>query len=66
MSENDKAAPIWHEPPWLEGLNDLGEVLEGIENALSRPERFTSEQLAALAHELQAAARRHGVYEPPD
>jgi hypothetical protein len=66
MQASDDDAPIWREPPWLEGLNDLGEVLEGIQIALDRPERFTTEQLQALAREVQDAARRHGVYEPLD
>lgn len=66
VQSNDDDAPIWHEPPWLEGLNDLGEVLEGIQIALARPERFTTEQLQALAREVQGAARRYGVYEPLD
>jgi hypothetical protein len=58
--------PIWNEPPWLAGLNDLGEVLEGIRIAIDRPERFTSEQLTALADELRDAAVRYGVFEPLD
>jgi hypothetical protein len=63
---DDSEPPIWNEPLWLAGLNDVGEVLEGIKIALERPERFTSEQLSALAQELQEAARRYGVYEPFD
>jgi hypothetical protein len=54
------------ESPWMEGLNDLGEVIEGINIALGRPERFSSEQLSSLAREIQDAARRYGVYEPID
>jgi hypothetical protein len=54
------------EPPWLEGLNELTEVLEGIEIALDKPERFTSEALAQLAREIEEAARRHNIYEPHD
>jgi hypothetical protein len=65
VSDEDEA-PVWSEPPWLEGLNDLSDVLEGIHIALDQPERFTSEQLTALAREVQEAARRHGVYEPLD
>jgi hypothetical protein len=48
------------------GLNDLGEVLEGIQNALEKPERFTSETLSRLAREIEEAAQRHEVYEPFD
>jgi hypothetical protein len=55
-----------YEPPWLEGVNDLGEVLEGIQNALEKPERFSSETLSRVAREIEEAARRHGVYEPFD
>jgi hypothetical protein len=29
----DDDVPIWNEPLWMEGLNDLGQVLEGITNA---------------------------------
>ena len=50
----------------MEGLNDVGEVIEGINHALERPERFTSAHLSALAGELQETARRYGVYEPLD
>ena len=64
MENND--APLWNEPPWLDGLNDLGEVLEGIQRALRKPERFTSEQLSALAREVQEAALRRDVHEPLD
>jgi hypothetical protein len=62
----DDEGPIYEEPPYLEGLNDLGEVLEGVQVALGRPERFSSETLSALAGEIAAAARRYGVYEPFD
>jgi hypothetical protein len=51
---------------YLAGLNDLGEVLEGIQIALDRPDRFTSEHLSALANEIAAVAERYGVYEPLD
>lgn len=64
MSDDD--APIWNEPPWLAGFNDVGEVIEGINIALQRPERFSSDHLTALAKELQEVARRYGVYEPLD
>jgi hypothetical protein len=63
MTDDD--AP-YSEPPWLEGLNELTEVLEGIEVALDKPERFTSKALAQLAREIEEAARRHNVYEPHD
>jgi hypothetical protein len=43
----------YSEAPWLEGLNELTEVLEGIENALDKPERFTSDRLAQLAREIE-------------
>jgi hypothetical protein len=56
----------YYEPPHLEGLNDLGEVLEGITLALQRPERYSSDELSALAREIEAAARRFSVYEPID
>ena len=58
--------PPYTEPQYLEGLNDLDDVIDGIRIALQRPERFTTEQLQALAQEVQEAARRHGVYEPLD
>jgi hypothetical protein len=58
--------PPYSEPPHLEGLNNLGEVLEGIQIALQRPARFSSETLTALARDVEEAARRHGVYEPLD
>jgi hypothetical protein len=58
--------PPYEEPPHLAGLNDLGEVLEGIDIALDRPERFTSEHLSALAKEIEAVAARFGIYEPAD
>jgi hypothetical protein len=64
VAEED--ANPYQEPPWIEGVNNLGEVLEGIRLALDRPERFSSEQLTSLAGEIQAAAQRHGVYEPID
>ncbi len=63
MTEGDEP---YFEPPWLEGLNELIEVLEGIEIALEKPERFTSETLVELAREIEEAARRHNVYEPLD
>ena len=56
----------YNEPLWIEGTSDLLEVVEGIQLALRRPERFSSEQLSSLAQEIQEAARRHGVYEPID
>jgi hypothetical protein len=55
-----------YEPPYLEGLNDLGEVLEGIQIALQQPARFSSETLTALAKDVEETAKRHGVYEPLD
>jgi hypothetical protein len=63
MAEDDSP---YQEPPHLEGLNNLGEVLEGIQRALERPERFSSAALTALAKEVEEAAVRHGVYEPHD
>ena len=63
MTDDDASESV---PPRLEGLNDLTEVLEGIENALDKPERFTSDALAQLAREIEEAARRHNVYEPWD
>lgn len=62
----DEQESPYNEPPWIEGVNDLGEVIEGIQLALRRPERFSSEQLSGLASEIQDAARRYGVYEPID
>jgi hypothetical protein len=56
----------YQEPPWMEGVNNLGEAIEGINIALARPERFSSQQLNDLAREIQDAARRYGVYEPID
>jgi hypothetical protein len=56
----------WYIEGEHEGLTDLGEVFEGIRSALDRPERFSSETLTALAQEIEAAARRYGVYEPLD
>jgi hypothetical protein len=56
----------YKEPPWLEGLNELLDVLQGISIALDRPERFSTPQLLTLANELQELARRHGIYEPLD
>jgi hypothetical protein len=47
-------------------VNDLGEALEGIQNALEKPERFTSETLSRLPREIEEAAQRHEVYEPFD
>ncbi len=55
-----------NEPPWLAGLNDVGEVIEAINRALERPERFTSEHLSAVAVDLAEVALRGGVYEPHD
>jgi hypothetical protein len=63
MTDDD--AP-YSKPPWLEALNELTEGLEGIEMALDKPERFTSEALAQLAREIEEAARRHNVFEPLD
>ena len=63
---SDDETPLRNEPSWMEGLNDVGEVIEGINHALERPERFTSAHLSALAGELQETARRYGVYEPLD
>jgi hypothetical protein len=60
---NDEESP-YSEPPYLEGLNNLGEVIEGIRLALQRPERFTTAHLQRMAHELEEIARRYGVYEP--
>jgi hypothetical protein len=48
--------PPYREPLWLEGLNELGEVLEGISIALDRPERFSTPALSALAKELEEVA----------
>jgi hypothetical protein len=62
----DEEQNPYNESPWIEGVNDLGEVIEGIQLALRRPERFSSEQLSNLASEIQDAARRCGVYEPID
>jgi hypothetical protein len=45
-------------------VNELVNVLEGISLALEHPERFTSEQLTALARKIEAAALQHRVYEP--
>jgi hypothetical protein len=62
----DDEVPIWNEPEWMAGLNDVGEVIEAINVALQRPERFTSDHLTSLANELADVARRHGVFEPLD
>lgn len=56
----------YNEPPWIERLNELGEVLERVTLALRRPERFSTEQLQSLAGEIRESAKRRGVFEPID
>ena len=62
----DEQPSPYHESHWIEGVNELGEVLEGISIALDRPERFTSPHLVAMAAEIESVAKRYGVYEPID
>jgi hypothetical protein len=63
LPDMDERSP-YREPAHVEGLNELINVLEGIQVAIRSPEGFATSTLTTLAREIEDAARRAGVYEP--